>query len=61
MKEYNVTVRRVVEHETTYNVFASNEEEAEEFVLEGNYNEVISDSEMGEMEDFDIINIEYEK
>ena len=58
MKEYNVTVHRVVEHETTYKVLASNEEEAEELVLEGNYDEIISDSETGEIEDPDIINIE---
>ena len=51
MKTYKVTLHRVVEHETIYSVVASNEEEAEALVLSGNYDEIIQDSEEGEMED----------
>lgn len=49
-KVYEVTLYRVVEHETTYRVEAESEEEAEELVLTGDYDEIISDSEMGDME-----------
>ena len=58
MKTYEVTLLRVVEHETIVRVKASNEDEAEELVLSGNYDEVISDSEIGELEDPDVSNIE---
>ena len=58
MKKYKVTLHRVVEHETIYSVLASNEEEAEELVLSGNYDEVVHDSEEGEMEEVDVIDIE---
>lgn len=58
MKTYKVTLHRVVEHETIYNVVASNEEEAEALVLSGNYDEIIHDIEEGEMEDPDVIDIE---
>lgn len=44
--------------ETTYSVLASNEEEAEALVLSGNYDQIIDDTEEGEMEDCDVINIE---
>lgn len=57
MAKYNVTLHRVVEHETIYQVEAYSEDEAEELVLEGYYNEVISDNEEGEMEDPSIENI----
>ena len=58
MKTYKVTLHRIVEHETTYTILASNEEEAEELVVSGNYDELIHDSEIGEMEEYDVINIE---
>lgn len=50
MNIYEVTLHRVVEHETIYRVKASNDEEAEELVLTGNYDKIISDSEIGDME-----------
>ena len=50
MNTYEVTLHRVIEHETIYRVKASNDEEVEELVLTGNYDEIISDSEMGNME-----------
>ena len=58
MKTYEVTLHRVVEHETTYRVEANSEEEAEDFVLNGDYDEVVQDSEQGEMENPDIISVE---
>ena len=87
MNTYEVTLHRVVEHETIYSVVASNEEywtidanfpkfkaslfryktediklhneeEAEELVLCGNYDEIVHDVEEGEIEDPDVINIE---
>jgi CheY-like chemotaxis protein len=57
MAKYHVCVHRVTERETTYSVEAESEEEAEELVTEGYYDEVLSDDEMGEMEDIDIIYI----
>jgi hypothetical protein len=57
MKMYEVTLHRVVEHETTYRVYAESEEEAENSVLSGYYDEVTEDSEQGEIEDPDIIDI----
>ena len=58
MKTYKVTLHRVVEHETIYSVVASDKEEAEALVLSGNYDEIINDSEEGEMEDPDVLDIE---
>lgn len=58
MKTYEVTLHRVVEHETIYSVVASDEEEAEALVLSGNYDEIINDSEEGEMEDPYVLDIE---
>lgn len=58
MNTYKVTLHRVVEHETIYSVLASNEEEAEALVLSGNYDQIIDDTEEGEMEECDVINIE---
>ena len=55
---YKVTLHRVVEHETIFSVNADSEEEAEELVLAGIYEEVIEDSEQGEMEDPEITSIE---
>lgn len=55
---YEVTLHRVVEHETTFRVEANSEEEAEDFVLNGDYDEVVQDSEEGEMENPDIISVE---
>ena len=57
MKTYKVTLHRVVEHETIYSVAANNEEEAEELVLSGNYDDIVHDCEEGEMEEVDVIDI----
>ena len=38
---YEVTLHRVVEHETIYIVDADSPEEAEEMVLAGDYDEVV--------------------
>ena len=54
---YKVTLHRVVEHETIYIVDAYDSEEAEEMVLSGNYDEIVEDSEQGEMEDPEIVDI----
>lgn len=58
MKTYEVTLHRVVEHETIFRVKANNEDEAEELVLSGDFDEVTADSEIGELEDPDVLNIE---
>ena len=58
MKTYEVTLHRVVEHETTFRVKANSEEETEDFVLNGDYDEIVQDSEEGEMENPDIISVE---
>ena len=57
MNTYEVTLHRVVEHETIYRVKASNDEEAEDLVSTGDYDEIISDSEISDMER-DVIDIE---
>jgi len=57
MNTYEVTLHRVVEHETIYRVKASNDEEAEELVISGNYDEITHDSEEGEIEDPDVIDV----
>ena len=54
---YEVTLHRVVEHETIYIVDADSPEEAEEMVLAGNYDEIVEDSEQGEMEDPEVIDV----
>jgi hypothetical protein len=54
---YEVTLHRVVEHETIYIVDADDPEEAEEMVLSGNYDEVVEDSEQGEMEDPEVVDV----
>ena len=56
-KIYEVTLHRVVEHETIYRVEAESEEEAENLVLTGYYDEIIEDSEEGEMEDPEVVDI----
>ena len=58
MKTYEVTLHRVVEHETTFRVNANDEDQAEDFVLNGEYDEIVQDSEEGEMEDPEVTNIE---
>ena len=58
MKTYEVTLHRVVEHETTYRVEADDEDQAEIFVLNGEYDEIVEDSEEGEMENPEVTNIE---
>ena len=50
MNIYEVTLHRVVECETIYRVKANDEEEAEDLVLTGDYDEIISDSEISDME-----------
>ena len=54
---YEVTLHRVVEHETIYIVDADSPEEAEEMVLAGDYDEVVEDSEQGEMEDPEVVDV----
>jgi len=54
---YKVTLHRVVEHETIFSVNADSEEEAEELVLSGDYDEIIEDSEQGEMEDPEVVDV----
>ena len=56
-KIYEITLHRVVEHETIYRVEAESEEEAENLVLTGYYDEIIEDSEEGEMEDPEVVDI----
>ena len=58
MKTYEVTLHRVVEHETVFKVKADDEDQAEIFVLNGEYDEIVEDSEEGEMEDPEVTNIE---
>ena len=58
MKKYNVTLNRVVEHETIYRVLASNEEEAIELAMDGNYDEIVHDAELGEVSDPDVNDVE---
>lgn len=58
MKTYEVTLHRVVEHETTFRVKANDVDEASDLVLSGTYDEVVQDSEEGEMEDPEVTNIE---
>lgn len=58
MKTYEVTLHRVVEHETVFKVKADDEDQAEIFVLNGEYNEIVQDSEEGEMENPEVTNIE---
>lgn len=54
---YEVTLHRVVEHETIYKVEANNSEEAVDLVCSGDYDEVISDCEEGEMETPEVIDV----
>ena len=54
---YEVTLHRVVEHSTIYRVNADSEEEAEEYVLSGDYDEITQDSEEGEMEDPEVVEV----
>jgi hypothetical protein len=58
MKTYEVTLHRVVEHTTTFRVNANDEDQAEDFVLNGEYDEIVQDSEEGEMEDPEVTSIE---
>ena len=54
---YEVTLHRVVEHTTTYRVNADSKEEAEDYVLSGDYDEITQDYEEGEMEDPGVIEV----
>ena len=58
MKTYEVTLHRVVEHETTFRVEANDEDQAENFVLNGEYEEIVQDSELDEMENPEVTSIE---
>lgn len=58
MKTYEVTLHRVVEHETTFRVKANDEDQAEDFVLNGEYDEIVQDSEIDEMGNPEITNVE---
>ena len=58
MKTYEVTLHRVVEHETTFRVEANDEDQAEDFVLNGEYEEIVQDSELDEMENPEVTSIE---
>ena len=58
MKTYEVTLHRVVEHTTTFRDNANDEDQAEDFVLNGEYDEIVQDSEEGEMEDPEVTSIE---
>ena len=55
---YEVTLHRVVEHTTTYQVEADNADEASDLVLFGTYDEIVQDSEEGEMEDPEVTSVE---
>ena len=55
---YEVTLHRVVEHTTTFRVEANDIDEASDLVLSGTYDEVVQDSEEGEMEDPEVTLIE---
>ena len=55
---YEVTLHRVVEHTTTFRVEADDIDEASDLVLSGIYDEVIQDSEEGEMEDPEVTLVE---
>lgn len=57
METYDITFHRIVEHETTFRVLASNEEEAIDLILDGNYDSIISDAELGEIEDPDVTDV----
>lgn len=54
---YEVTLRRVVEHETVFMVDADDPEEAEDMVLHGDYDDIVDDSELGEMEDPEVLDV----
>lgn len=55
---YNVALTRYVEHETFYKVEADSEGEAVKSVLSGNYIEIIDDTELGELDDPQVIEVE---
>ena len=55
---YEVTLHRVVEHTTTFRVEADDIDEASDLVLSGIYDEVVQDSEEGEMEDPEVTLVE---
>lgn len=55
---YEVTLHRVVEHETTFRVEADNLDDASDLVLSGIYDEIVQDSEEGEIKNPEVINIE---
>ena len=54
---YEVTLHRVVEHITTFRVEADNIDEASDLVLSDIYDEIVQDSEEGEMEDPEVVEV----
>jgi len=54
---YKVTLHRVVEHTTTFRVEADDIDEASDLVLSGTYDEIVQDSEEGEMEDPEVVEV----
>lgn len=57
MKTYEVILHRVVEHTTTFRVKADDVDEASDLVLAGTYDEIVQDSEEGEMEDPEVVEV----
>ena len=56
--KYEVTLHRVVEHTTTFQVEADSIDKASDLVLSGIYDEIVQDSEEGEMEDPEVTLVE---
>ena len=54
---YEVTLHRVVEHTTTFRVEADDIDEASDLVLSDIYDEIVQDSEEGEMEDPEVVEV----
>ena len=54
---YEVTLHRVVEHITTFRVEADNIDEASDLVLSDIYDEIVQDSEEGEMEEPEVVEV----
>jgi hypothetical protein len=54
---YEVTIHRVVEHITTFRIESDDPEKAGEKVLSGDYDEIVKDSEQGEMEYPEVVKV----
>lgn len=57
MNTYEVTLHRIVEHETIFRVEAENEDDAIERTLSGDYIEIVEDYENGDVEDPQVIDV----